>query len=92
MDLETNLAKQHPDWFAKRDGKVIGGGRYAHLCFGNPQVVEWFKERLAKVIADYGVDWLKWDYNIAYGLGCNDPTHGHQEGDGTYAHTQGVYA
>ncbi len=92
IDLETNLAKQHPDWFAKRDGKVIGGGRYAHLCFGNPQVVEWFKERLAKVIADYGVDWLKWDYNIAYGLGCNDPTHGHQEGDGTYAHTQGVYA
>ncbi|MFN3420389.1 MAG: alpha-galactosidase [Armatimonadota bacterium] len=92
IDLETSLAKQHPDWFAKQDGKVIGGGRYAHLCFGNPQVVEWFKERLAKVIADYGVDWLKWDYNIAYGLGCNDPTHGHQEGDGTYAHTQGVYA
>jgi alpha-galactosidase len=38
------------------------------------------------------VDWLKWDYNIAYGLGCNDATHGHQDGDGTYAHTQGVYA
>ncbi len=92
IDLETELAKQHPDWLAKRGGRVIGGGRYAHLCFGNPQVVEWFKERLAKVIADYGVDWLKWDYNIAYGLGCNDPTHGHQEGDGTYAHTLGVYA
>lgn len=92
IDLETELAKQHADWFAKRDGKIIGGGRYAHLCFGNPQVVKWFKERLAKVIADYDVDWLKWDYNIAYGLGCNDATHGHQEGDGTYAHTQGVYA
>ncbi len=62
------------------------------MCFGNPQVVEWFKERLSRVVADYGVDWLKWDYNIAYGLGCNDPTHGHQEGDGTYAHTLGVYA
>jgi alpha-galactosidase len=92
IDLETEIAKQHPDWLAKRDGRIIGGGRYAHLCFGNPQVVEWFKERLAKVISDYGVDWLKWDYNIAYGLGCNDPTHGHQGGDGTYAHTQGVYA
>ncbi|MCS7186777.1 MAG: alpha-galactosidase, partial [Armatimonadota bacterium] len=92
IDLETDLAKQHLNWLAKRDGRVIGGGRYAHLCFGNPQVVEWFKERLAKIIADYGVDWLKWDYNIAYGLGCNDPTHGHQEGDGTYAHTIGVYA
>ena len=92
IDLETETAKQHPDWLAKRDGRIIGGGRYAHLCFGNPQVVEWFKERLAKVISDYGVDWLKWDYNIAYGLGCNDPTHGHQGGDGTYAHTQGVYA
>ncbi|MFA4028569.1 MAG: hypothetical protein GDYSWBUE_000579 [Candidatus Fervidibacterota bacterium] len=92
VDLETDLAKRHPNWLARRDGKVIGSGRYAHLCFGNPEVVEWFKERLAKIIADYGVDWLKWDYNIAYGLGCNDPTHGHQEGDGTFAHTQGVYA
>jgi alpha-galactosidase len=92
IDLETETAKQHPDWLAKRDGQIIGGGRYAHLCFGNPQVVAWFKERLAKIVADYEVDWLKWDYNIAYGLGCNDATHGHQDGDGTYAHTQGVYA
>jgi len=92
VDLATELAKQHPDWLARRDGKIIGSGRYAHLCFGNPQVVAWFKERLAKIVADYGVDWLKWDYNIAYGLGCNDATHGHQEGDGTYAHTMGVYA
>ncbi len=91
VDLETELAKQHPDWLARRDGRVIGGGRYGHLCFGNPQVVDWFKERLSQIIADYGVDWLKWDYNIAYGLGCNDPTHGHQEGDGTYAHTMGIY-
>lgn len=92
IDLETELAKQHPNWLAKRNGRVIGGGRYGHLCFGNPQVVEWFKEQLARIIADYGVDWLKWDYNIAYGLGCNDATHGHQEGDGTFAHTHGVYA
>ncbi|MCS7263939.1 MAG: alpha-galactosidase [Armatimonadetes bacterium] len=92
VDLETDLAKQNPNWLAKRDGKVIGFGRYAHLCFGNPQVVEWFKERLAKIIADYSIDWLKWDYNIAYGLGCDDTSHGHQEGDGTYAHTFGVYA
>jgi alpha-galactosidase len=92
IDLETELAKQHQDWLAKRDGKIIGGGRYGHLCFGNPQVVEWFQKRLARVVADYDVDWLKWDYNIAYGLGCNDATHGHQDGDGTYAHTLGVYA
>ncbi|GBC98680.1 Alpha-galactosidase [bacterium HR17] len=92
VDLQTELAKQHPDWFAKRDGKVIGGGRYGHLCFGNPQVVAWCKERLTHLVAAYDVDWLKWDYNIAYGLGCNDPTHGHQDGDGTYAHTLGVYA
>ncbi len=92
VDLETSLAKEHPDWLARRDGKVIGGGRYAHLCFGNPEVVAWFKERLANIVADYRVDWLKWDYNIAYGLGCNETSHGHQEGDGTYAHTLGVYA
>lgn len=92
IDLETELAKQHPDWLAMRDGKIIGGGRYAHICFGNPQVVEWFRDRLSKIVAEYGIDWLKWDYNIAYGLGCNATTHGHQEGDGTYAHTLGVYA
>ncbi|CAN0507848.1 unnamed protein product [Phaeothamnion confervicola] len=28
---------------------------------------------------------------MGYGLGCNDPTHGHQTGDGHYAHTYGLY-
>jgi alpha-galactosidase len=46
---------------------------------------------MIRVVQEYGVDWLKWDYNIGYGLGCDAANHGHQATDGHYAHTLGLY-
>jgi alpha-galactosidase len=48
-------------------------------------------EEMIRVVREYGVDWLKWDYNMGYGLGCNAPNHGHQATDGHHAHTHGLY-
>jgi alpha-galactosidase len=47
---------------------------------------------MIRVVRDYGVDWLKWDYNIGYGLGCDASNHGHQSTDGHHAHTLGLYS
>jgi alpha-galactosidase len=96
IDHTGALAREHPGWLASRDGAPIyrvgrRGHEGVHLCLGNPEVQQWVIDEVVRVVRDYGVDWLKWDYNMGYGLGCNNPAHGHQAGDGHYAHTQGVY-
>jgi alpha-galactosidase len=59
------------------------------LCFGNPEVVAWACETLSRVVAEYKVEWLKWDHNMYFV--CTRADHGHQAGDGNYFHIQGVY-
>jgi alpha-galactosidase len=88
------LLREHPGFVATRDGALITrtvDGSGVHLCLGSPEVQTWMAADMIRVVRDYGVDWLKWDYNIGYGLGCNDPHHGHQAGDGHHAYTLGLY-
>lgn len=96
VDRRGALARAHPDWFLTIDGREVraqsGAEVSAHLCLGNPAVVEWLKQDLARMVRQYGVAWIKWDYNLGYGPGCDAPHHGHQAGDGTYAYVQGLYA
>jgi alpha-galactosidase len=94
--IDSPVLTAHPDWIARRDGvpltrpdDVHKGS--AHLCFGNPDVQQWVIEDIVRVVREYGVDWLKWDYNVGYGLGCNVADHGHQATDGHWAHTHGLY-
>lgn len=95
VDLAGELATRRPKWVAQRNGQPIARGwgddTAAHLCLGVPEVQEWMVGEMVRVVQEYGVDWLKWDYNMGYGLGCNRPDHGHQVGDGHVAHTIGLY-
>jgi alpha-galactosidase len=95
-DNTGELLHAHPGWVATRDGEPIArqgrtGAEGVHLCLGNPEVQRWMIADMVRVVREYGVDWLKWDYNIGYGLGCNAESHGHQTTDGHYAHTLGLY-
>jgi len=102
-DDEGDLVRDHPEWVARRDGAFIyrpnqgkqvpdGPTQGVHLCLGNPEVRDWMIDDIVRVVRDYGIDWLKWDYNMGYGLGCDADDHGHQAGDGHHAHTLGLYA
>lgn len=77
-------------WLAGADvPEASGRGGTSLLCFGNPEVVAWAKETLSRVVAEYKVEWLKWDHNMYFI--CTRGDHGHQTGDGNYAHIRGVY-
>jgi alpha-galactosidase len=73
-----------------RDGKGFWDPPGAAVCLGNPEVVAWLKDALSRIVEDYGIDWIKWDNNF-FEI-CDDPGHGHQAGNGDYAHMLGVYA
>jgi len=83
---KASLSHQRPELPAMRDGKPLG-----YICLGNPEAQEWAYQTLARLIREFEVDWIKLDFNLDPGAGCNRTDHGHQEGDGLYEHYQGYY-
>ena len=61
------------------------------LCLGCPEVVEYLKKSLARIIEAWNVDWLKWDPSggSPFQQPCNRVDHGHQKGNGTFAAIRG---
>ncbi len=80
-------AQTHPDLVARRDGEPLG-----YLCLGNPQAQDWAYSVLERLIVEYEANWIKLDFNLDPQAGCNEISHGHESGDGLYAHYLGYYA
>lgn len=83
---KAQVAIDHPDYVAQRNGERLG-----YVCLGNPAVQEWAYATLARLITEYNADWIKIDYNLDAGAGCNRTDHGHGAGDGLFEHYLGYY-
>lgn len=83
---QADLNKSRPELIAMRDNKHLG-----YVCMGNPQSREWALNVLETLIRDYKADWIKLDFNLDPGAGCNRTDHGHGAGDGLYEHYMGYY-
>jgi alpha-galactosidase len=72
VGITSPVAKKFPDaWFFQRDGRrVIDHGRY-QLDYRNPEVRKHADGILDRVIRDYGVGYIKNDYNINAGPGTD---------------------
>lgn len=70
MGINCEKAKKAPDdWFFVRHGKrVFDRSRY-QLDFRNPAVIEHVNEVIDRVVNQYGVGYIKMDYNIEPGIG-----------------------
>ncbi len=86
LGVKAQVALDHPEYVALRDGERIGC-----VCFGSPAVQEWAYQTLRRLIVDYQADWIKLDFNLDPGAGCNRVDHGHGSGDGLYEHYRGYY-
>lgn len=86
LGSDARLAVEHTEFVALRDGNRLG-----YVCFGNPKVQEWAYLTLERLITGYQADWIKLDFNLDPGAGCNRIDHGHQAGDGLYEHYIGYY-
>ena len=83
---QARLTREAPDFMARRDGQFLG-----YACFGNPAVQEWAFQTLSRLTTEFKCDWLKLDFNLDPGAGCNRTDHGHGSGDGLYEHYRGYY-
>lgn len=80
----ASLHQTHPGMIARRDGESLG-----YLCMGNPETRQWAMRVIDRLVNEYHARWIKLDFNVSPGFGCNDPSHGHGEGDGLYWHYRG---
>ena len=72
MGIKCSLAQNVPkDWFFQRKGKpIIDRSRY-QLDFRNPQVYAYAVGVIDRLVDEYGVGYIKMDYNINPGPGTD---------------------
>ena len=85
MGVDSQLRREHPEWEALRDGRPLPE---PYLCLGAEGAAEWLYGHMARLVRLTKSDWIKLDFNVDPGLGCNRGDHGHQAGMGLYAHMQ----
>ena len=83
----ARLNSSHPELIASREGQPIH-----YVCFGSQAGRDWAMSVMDRLIGGYGAQWVKIDFNLDPGAGCDRLDHGHGAGDGLWAHYQGYYA
>lgn len=85
MGINCDLAKKVPDdWFFIRHGKRVYDRSRYQLDFRNPEVIAHVTEVIDRVVRDYGVGYIKMDYNIEPGIGTE--LHADSVGEGMLEH------
>lgn len=60
----SDLFKNHPDYVLGESEKDLTISRHQfHLDFSNPDVVENIYNQMVKILDEYQIDYIKWDYN-----------------------------
>ena len=64
VNVDSDLYRAHPDWALTVPGRPAAFGRnQLVLDMANPEVVDHLCERFSRVLAEAGVDYVKWDMN-----------------------------
>lgn len=70
MGINCEKARKAPDdWFFVRHGKRVYDRSRYQLDFRNPEVIAHVNEVVDRVVKEYGVGYIKMDYNIEPGIG-----------------------
>ncbi|GII77063.1 alpha-galactosidase [Sphaerisporangium rufum] len=83
---DSDLVRAHPDWLLADPERLPFPQRDQHtLDLARPEVYAYLLERIGALVAEYGIDYIKWDHN----RDLADPVH--QGVPGTHAQTRAVY-
>ncbi|GHK03847.1 alpha-galactosidase [Streptomyces sp. Y2F8-2] len=64
VNLDSDLAREHPDWVLGPARGVGPSSRHQHvLDLANPQVWDYLLGALDALVDKYGIAYLKWDHN-----------------------------
>jgi alpha-galactosidase len=64
VNLDSDLARAHPDWVIGTAGRMPPPMRGQQvLDVAHPDAFAYLLERISSLIAEYGIGYLKWDHN-----------------------------
>lgn len=73
MGIHCRLAHEMPDsWFFMRHGKRVYDRSRYQLDFGNPEVCAYADTVIDRLVGEYGIGYIKMDYNIEPGIGTEN--------------------
>jgi alpha-galactosidase len=87
VGVDAELRKARGGIMARRGGRDLG-----YVCFGDAAGRAWAMDVADKILGEYGAEWIKFDFNLDPGAGCDCEEHSHGRGDGLLAHYTGYYA
>ena len=67
LGSDSKMFQQHPDWCLTYEGKPLLAFNRYHLNFAKPEVRQWARSVIDRFARDYGIEWLKIDYNTDVG-------------------------
>lgn len=90
MGINCPLAKTWPDerFFIRHGRRVIDHGRY-QLDFRNPDVRDFLTDVVDRLVTEYGIGYIKTDYNIEGGAGTE--YNSDSVGDGLLEHNRAYF-
>jgi alpha-galactosidase len=62
VNPDSDLAREHPDWLLQPETARAWRGQYA-LDLANPDAFDHLLEAISALVAEYGLDYIKWDQN-----------------------------
>ncbi|KGE16266.1 glycoside hydrolase family 36 protein [Paenibacillus wynnii] len=84
------LTETDDSWFFMRHGKRIKDRSRYHLDYRNPKVIQHADGVIKRLVEEYGVGYIKMDYNINAGIGTE--TAADSFGDGLLEHNRAYLA
>ncbi len=92
VGINSNIFREHPDWCLQYDGAPIERDKRRQLNFAKPEVRRWARSVVDRLVQNYGIEWLKIDYNIDIGEQFDPPETDRRPGDVLYRHLMNYYA
>lgn len=64
VNLDSELARRHPDWILQVPGRYPVEARHQQVVdVADPDAFAYLRERIVSVVREAGVDYIKWDHN-----------------------------
>jgi alpha-galactosidase len=91
LGVDSRMFREHPDWCLTYNGKPLLVFERYHLNFAKPEVREWARSVIDRFVKDYGIEWLKIDYNIDIGEHFDPPGSMERRGHVLFDHLMNYY-
>ena len=92
LNLDSDLYRAHPDWVLRAPGRRMTHGRHEYvLDFGRKEVVDHIYARMAAILEEGKIAYVKWDMNRSITEAFSSALPADRQGEVFHRYILGVY-